>query len=399
MENKIGQRYLTVSEFIEGFAKGTLGNIRKHKNWHVELVDDQMELYFHNKHSGVTKLQYTGKLGVEKGRYYRSGDLVTENVAYRYPDGSILYNANVLMVATRKANGVALHNHERADCQIYFDSIGAKPLPFTIFKESGSRDDVAILNLKIIKQGEPETVYRKTGEYNYNRETKKNEEVINQEHFVGAAIYKIDNQFFLFDYDRKEQKENKIFNPFIVELPKPAYDFDEAYMMLMPHIVMLAKFKDIPVQRQGEFFFIYEGEELPVKIELTSEEEQIIRYPPSRSGFLHLRSDADRWHDHLIVEKDDGQTLTSIEQEYNEAAARYWEVRNRVDQLIPVQVTIGGMSHHTASSGVRDAEGRMYVTGLVRHSNREHGDLHLAGWWQVVPNTAVKSVTIQGRID
>lgn len=416
---------ITVQEFIEMFARGVLGKKRKLRNWQVEEVDDQQDLYFFNKHSGVTKLTYTGTAGVEKmprnrgwsySRPTHTRRISTETIAYRYPDGSILYNANVLWIATRKANGVAIHDHERSNVQIYFDGLGAKPLPFTIFRESGTRDDIAALHLKVIMQGSPETVQRKTGrryiDAIWRRVTEENgsttrimekegyyEDVIQDEHFIGACIYEIDGTYYLFDYDRKEQAENKIFNPFVVELPGPADDFDEAYALLMPDEVKKAKASGIEVQRQGEFFFILHSKESPVKIVLSEEEEKIIRYPPSWAGFMYRRSESMGRDDSKPCEPEEGESLTELQKEFNAASERFWEVRNRVDSMIPIQVVIGGMTHHTASCGVRDENGVLYVTGTISHTNREHGDLTLLGWWKVVSNTAVRSVTIQGRID
>ncbi len=396
--------YMTVSDFITAFAKGTLGNRTTHRHWRVEPVDDQMALYFRNEHTGITKLVFTGTKKIS-GRHesYRS-ELASETVAYRYPDGRVIYNANVLMIATRKAGGVAIHDHERADCQILLNDLGAKPLPFTLFAESGMRSDVAAINLKVVAQGAPEMVYRKTGRQQYNKKKKLYEDVIDREHFVGASIYKIGDQYFLFDYDRKEQVENKIFNPFIVELPEPSDNFDKAYESLMPEEIKKAKKAGKIVERQGEFFFVKIGGELPVKIKLTKEEEYILKFPPSREGFFlnrtgtYYRAEKDRAP--LSDEDTKHKKMTEVQREFQKAALRYKKIRDYVDELIPIQVVIGGMSSHTASKGVRDQKtGKMYVSGTIKHTAREHGDLQLEGWWQVVPNRAVKSVTIQGRID
>jgi hypothetical protein len=40
-----------------------------------------------------------------------------------------------------------------------------------------------------------------------------------------------------------------------------------------------------------------------------------------------------------------------------------------------------------------------YVNGNVRHTGREHEDLHLDKWHIAVPNTAIQSFTIVGDID
>ena len=42
---------------------------------------------------------------------------------------------------------------------------------------------------------------------------------------------------------------------------------------------------------------------------------------------------------------------------------------------------------------------KTYVSGKIVHSGREHRDLHLVGWWEPIPNTAVESWQITGDID
>jgi hypothetical protein len=44
-------------------------------------------------------------------------------------------------------------------------------------------------------------------------------------------------------------------------------------------------------------------------------------------------------------------------------------------------------------------KGKKYVTGKVKHTGREHKDLILEGYYEVYPNTSVRSFTITGDID
>ena len=43
--------------------------------------------------------------------------------------------------------------------------------------------------------------------------------------------------------------------------------------------------------------------------------------------------------------------------------------------------------------------GVVLVSGLVRHTGREHRDIRLEGWWEPVPNTAVQSWQVSGEVD
>lgn len=79
-------------------------------------------------------------------------------------------------------------------------------------------------------------------------------ELINR-HFAGAVALEIDGSYFLFDCDREEVKYGK-FNPFFTQLPGRAETVKAAYELLIPPEVKLAMDTGIPVQRQGEFFFV-----------------------------------------------------------------------------------------------------------------------------------------------
>lgn len=405
---------MTVESFIEAFTEGKLGKKTVEGQWRVQKVDNQVDYYFTGKESGITKLVFTGHVQRRVGYgWQRETVEEKETVAYRFPDGTVIYNANVLDVAVRKAWGNARHDQGRSDCQIILDNAGAKPIPFSLFEESGMSLDDAIMAFKWVVKPVAESLKRRHSENKYvgtnvegaDAYGRKTVFFITTEHFAGRAIYAVGEKYFLFDVDRKEQEENGIFNPFVVELPGPAASFEEAYAMLMPQKVREAIEAGVPVQRQGEFFFLKYSDEIPVKIELTDEEKHILRYPPSKMGFF-LTEKYGRGVHWVHDDRDPiDNPKTPEEIAYNEAATRYRDIRRRVDDAIPEEVNIdarlgtGGTGRHKASVGIRDASGELYVSGTVVHSGREHGDLHLEGWWTVVPNTAVKSVTIQGKID
>jgi hypothetical protein len=400
---------LTVNDFIEKFYNGSLGKKTTEGKWRVLPVDSQVDYYLTGLHTGATKLifessvtEYDGKTGTYKP--------IVDTVAYRFPDGLVIYNANVLRGAVRKAWGSAQHNAMRSECQIQLDSLGAKPIPFSLFTEMGLRIDEALVGFKWHVVPVAETLKRKEERRDYVPSKKDENGVIIEharyetvpvyipEHFAGRALFQIDDAYYLFDVDRKEQEVNGIFNPFVVQLPAPASSIEEAYEMLKPQRVKDAIRDGIPVDRQGEFFFIKIGDVKPEPVTLTEEETRILRYPPSYSGFFLEKST-----DYYSCSSDRqpfSSPVTRDEIEYSEAVKKFLEIRGRVDDLIPGEMTIGGMTRHTAKNGFRDrVKNETYVTGIIQHNNREHGDLNLEGWWLVVPNTGVKSVTIEGRID
>ncbi|MFH1619817.1 MAG: hypothetical protein ABIG11_07920 [bacterium] len=50
---------------------------------------------------------------------------------------------------------------------------------------------------------------------------------------------------------------------------------------------------------------------------------------------------------------------------------------------------------------VEEEETRHYVGACLLKvgGGREHRDLHLTGWWEAIPNTAVASWQVTGEID
>lgn len=54
---------------------------------------------------------------------------------------------------------------------------------------------------------------------------------------------------------------------------------------------------------------------------------------------------------------------------------------------------------HSATTIVTDEHDTLYVSGIIAHRGRQHGDLKIDGWWKVVPNMAIASFTIVGDVD
>jgi hypothetical protein len=383
---------MQTQEFIENFVKGTLGRRTVCGNWSVI------------NWGGMDVLQFKSGRTEVKWDYVHSPpvQIITEappeRVAYRLPDGSVLSNANQLRyVGVRMAWGSPYRDSDdECDEQIWLRVAGAVPIPFTLFDEIEGAD---VRDFSWIVKPKPEhfevlTVPR----------WKKEPRVPVTRHFPGACLFAIDKEVFLFDVDRKELEENKIFNPFVTKLPRPAKTIKEAYDILMPKAVKKALSKGTPVKRQGEFFFVWESNDCPAKVNLTPEEEKILRYPPSKHGF-------DIWpgeRDHRYVCAQDlyepypenTRLDTPAYREYQKAALRYKAVREKVDAIRAVPGSLGKSatgSHEVEKYVKKDKIA--YVSGLVKQSRREHGDINLEGWYRVYPNTGVLSWTITGKID
>ncbi len=365
---------MLVSEFMEGYMKNTLGKKTKEGNW------------------GVINWGHMDVL-----QYYPSDvPKASEDVAYRLPGGEVVVNANRLkyvgksMAWGNEARWATEQNQRKI--QSFLENLGGILLPFTLFSETG----MDIRDFEWVQKPIPggETVKIKEKENHYFNEFDRY--VIRERHFVGAMVFKIGNEFILFDIDRKEI-ENGIFNAFIVKLPEPVGSVEEAYKSLRPQEVKDATEKGVDVQRQGEFFFIKVGDECPVKVMLTDEELRILRHPPSKWGFGLAVNRG--WIDDSseITGKEE---LTPLEEEYQREAKAYNEVRLKFESITPTGGTISSVASagHEAESYVL-VDGTYYVRGKVKHSRREHGELNLEGWYKVVSNRAVQSFTIRGEID
>lgn len=378
---------MKVSEFLKAYMTSSLGKKTTEGNWKVI------------NWGHMDTLQYWPS--DEPGKY--------ENIAYRLPTGEVLLNANRLKYAGRvfawgrEARWATGNNQTKI--QRYLEQLGAISLPFTLFDETGL--DVRDFEWVHKPVGETITVKEERGYMNM---------VDVQRHFSGACVFKIGENFYLFDIDRKELEESKIFNAFIVELPEPVDNVIEAYEALMPREVNNAIESGIEVKRQGEFFFVKVSEECPLKKDISPGDLQILRFPPSRYGFgipygnsKSMRDRGNRTPDYEWT-KDDRDpiggeegielVLTPLEEEFQKAAKAYKEARKRYDEIIPRGGTLdtGISSSHTVERYVKDGD-NTYVNGTVSQTRREHKDLNLLGWYKVFPNRAVKSFTIRGEID
>lgn len=363
----------TVQEFMNKFIEGTLGRKTKEGRWSVERRD------------GIELLVYQPK----------REDLlenVSETLACRFPDGTVLVNANRLRYIGAKCSyGKIIRSRGKTNDQIFLERNGAVPIPFTLFDEAGV--DISQFAW-VVKPNEEYVISR----------TPFNNRIITS-HFSGACVFRVGDKYYLYDIDRKELDEHKLFNPFLVNLPKPVQTIDEAYDSLMPDEVRDAIRTGVEVQRQGELFFVKTSNTCPVEPPLTDEERQILRYPPSRTGFGLIKGQ------HYVWQKDDvepfspNKTLTETEAIFQESALKYQKIKDRIRKFEPTTGTImipgrkQSRIGHSATTIVTDEHDTSYVSGIIAHRGRQHGDLKLDGWWKVVPNMAIASFTIVGDVD
>ena len=380
---------MTVSEFLKAYMTNSLGKKTTEGNWKVI------------NWGHMDTLQYWPS--DKKGKY--------ENVAYRLPSGEVLLNANRLKYVGRifawgRECQYSTGNNQ-TKIQRYLEQLGAISLPFTLFDETG-------LDVRDF-----EWIQKPVGETIIVKEEKHYQQFVGvPRHFPGACVFKIGEKYHLFDVDRKELEENKIFNAFIVEVPEPVSNVTEAYEALMPREVSDAIDSGIDVKRQGEFFFVKVGDECPLKMDVSPEDLQILRFPPSRYGFgiPYGNGNAEfvrnrgsgvpdyAWtrddRDPIGGEEGTELNLTPLEEEFQKAAKFYKEARKRYDETVMRRGTLdtGVSSSHSVERYVKDGD-NTYVNGTVKQSRREHGDLTLHGWYKAIPNRAVKSFTIRGEID
>jgi hypothetical protein len=375
-----------IPEFIKNFTEGTVKNLEQFRTY---LVYDYGDLQV---------LQY--KRIYEKEDWYgweKQTVKDEEILAYRFQDGSCICNANELRTTGYGTIYRASDREGENQIQKILQHYGAVPLPFTLFTES----NLDVRDFSWVCKPTPETVTVLREKTVYNNETREydhSQEAIDR-HFVGAAIFKIEDEIFFFDVDRQEL-EHGIFNAFITKIPKIATTIKGAYDLLMPDEVRTAIQEGTEVLRQGEFFFVKIPDISILIPVLTEEEKEILKYKPTRIGFINP-SEIDRYHLANNDRKFSSNEPTSPEREaFNKAMDKYLIVEEKATANIPRDGTLGkssSASHHVKRY-IKLGED-VFVSGTISQSRREHADLNLSGWYKVIPNTGVFSWTITGRID
>jgi len=402
---------MTRDEFIIEYVRGRVPRDTKNGQWLTYWWGGFIVLAY-EAHETIRTYVSSDRPGEYDGKYKNTDEIkAREIVSYRHEEtGETIFNANELEYAGRM---VSYGNRRRMwgqqnPVQELIEQNGGIPLPFSLFTETG----FDIRDFNWISKPVPETVQEGIFQTRYvNKDGKNIDETymdrIVSRHFTGACVFTIDENYYLFDIDRQEITEHKIFNPFIVRLPGPVSSVKEAYELLVPAEIKEAIAAGTDVKRQGEYFFIRVSDECPVKVELTDEEKQIIRFPPSRNGFgIHDSYHTNGIHVFLnddirpYTEYDKDWEKDPVKVEFQKYALKFKKLQDKYNgaMAIPGEIGKGSSATHKVEKYVKSGD-LAYVSGKVEQSRRQHGDLILNGWYRVVPNTAVTSWTITGKID
>lgn len=293
----------------------------------------------------------------------------------RTHDGEmVLGNASILPLVGRRVNyGHVRLNRTVAPVQREMERLGVMMIPFSVFADAG----LDLNEFKLIHKCAPETIKVKvtTRTYDHGKNKYVTNMHIEDRHFVGAALFEVDGKQYLFDVDRRGAA-HRIFNPFLAQLRGRHATIAEAYQSLKPAAVRRAEQAGLKVRRQGEWYFIPTPSFRPPKM---SERDKLLACLGGRP--FHLPTDLRRVFDKA--------TASKLLRQARKKHAR---------SVKPGTLRAGTNSPNTVQRSIQVGR-RMYVSGLVEHSGREHADLQLKGWHRAVPNTSVRSFTLTGDVD
>jgi hypothetical protein len=340
---------------------GTRGDKRITKVLEAFLNGDTKRQRFGNYFIDGDQLLYRAAVS-ERGAVHLRENVIAQKFMQR-GEQIIIGNSSMLnLIGRRVAFG---HEVTRRGGQAEVQqrlSLLVPMLPFSVFEQA----ELDLTKLRIIHQAADESITRK---YDTGKRDKKTDMPIMAEetvHFTGASLFKVEEQMFLFDLDRREI-EHKIFNPFLVKLPDgcKARTVEEAYEALKPQAVKDAEKAGLEVKRQGEWFFIEVTGETARKLKAIEVKH------PRHVKRLTLSAGQNRPNYARGIQLYKGE---SVEDESEMRGG--WTAREK-----------------------RDAASEFYCKGKVEHSGREHAALLLKQWYRAIPNTATESFTITGDID
>lgn len=363
------RKYWNKAAFIEGFVSGTLGNKRIEGNY--STVDGRDLIY--------------NALGRDGG---------TETIAVRLESGLVFSNANTLRFAdTHMAWGSRTHHWGQAEIQRTLESLGAMPLPFSVFTTA----NLNIREAVIVEKADAEDVSLTIPPGTWNQDLQHSQGGTATRHYVGACLLKVGGSCFLFDIDREEIKHGR-FNPFVVKLPREAKSIAEAYEMLIPQKVADAIAQGLKVERQGEWFFVHRFATLPEDrpkataelIERATRAPHVLQFGGVPEG--RYTSGSNLYN-----------TFTDPAQQakYEDAVAEWTKANVELASYSPIagELRAGKNRPNTVERFV-SYNGMTLVSGKVKHTGREHRDLDLgAEWFEAIPNAAVESWQVSGDID
>jgi hypothetical protein len=282
----------------------------------------------------------------------------------------LLGNSSILpLIGRTVAYGNESRNEKETKVQEIMSSDNDfQMIPFTVFSQA----NLDLNKFRLIEKGISETLPRRIELRDWSKGEYKTTYKVENVHFTGSSLFEVDGKYYLFDVDRREVKYN-IFNPFLAQLPKQVSTIKEAYEILKPKQVLEAEKQGLEVLRQGEWFFIPTSK--PKIKKLTKLEKMII-----------LGNSAS-FNEDLI------KLLGLNKKELEKQAI---ELLKEVPKQQNLQV--GNSRPNTVSLLVQQGE-KVFCSGIVKHTGREHADLKLNNWYLAVPNTSNENFTITGDID
>lgn len=377
---------------------------------------------------------------------------VADNVICTRPIGS--------QVAIFNASRITYGNSWSAqkEPQQIAEDAGAVPIPFenVVAKEEGAGLDLS--KLEVVDWAGPEKMIIPPLQNRWNSHFQ-----VVERHFAGAALVKVEDEYFLFDADREELKWHG-FNPFFTQLPEAAQTIQEAYDVLKPEEVHLAEGEGKKVVRQGEFFFVpVDEEEVKEHLNLLDDIDDFfyrqVRDRMREMGALVVNSyrAVDREEVANFIKKcrdnndgrlDGGDVMAVVALKsltdalskqvgpehaavltsngghlYGHSTIARDHVERELDLRLPTRADEG----KTPDSGLRifyeavigeEAEGwnrsqnnhqatgvidlgneHAYAIGAIIHRGREHRPVYLDGWHRVYANTATNNWTVSGDVD
>lgn len=293
------------------------------------------------------------------------------NEIARKTKGGILGNSSILdLVGRTVAYGNETRNRDVTEIQKRMASNkNFIMIPFSVFDEAG----LDLNNFLLVQRGKEEVIKVKIEEYDWTNGKRSKITKIEKRHFTGASLFSVDGAFYLFDLDRREVK-HKIFNPFLAKLPKEAKSIKAAYEALKPKAVKEAEKNGLKVLRQGEWFFI---ETTAPKIETLSDIEK-----------MTVVAGANTW------------SIRELAPILNLSVKSLAAISRKLLAKLPRPQNLqAGNSRPNEVSRLLKQGRKVFCTGTVKHSGREHAPLKLMGWFLAVPNTATKNFTVTGDID
>jgi hypothetical protein len=225
----------------------------------------------------------------------------------------------------------------------------------------------------------------------YDNKLGRQKKRLETRHYVGACLLESEGQFFLFDIDRRELA-NRIFNPFVVKLARPATTIADAYESLKPAKYIEAVAQNLDVARQGEWFFIKRYDELPELAPMPADLKARVENPPTPEDFGGVKTGEYHWQ----VQFDDSE----MKGHFDFAMREHDKDKQATLEYAPREGSLQqGTSRPNRVTRYVKHEDMVLVSGTVSHTGREHKDLELVGWWEAVPNTAVGAWQVSGEID